>query len=107
MRLLCELRLLQLLINTPPYPPPTHTQVEGDPTGGKYSNETGVLGGAPNKLRITNNFHVSCVEGGKAGGGLRRQVLRASRTGWGGAGFPANLLLAPRLPLLDHRSATR
>ena len=40
-------------------PPEVSAQVEDDPTGGKYAAETGVLGGAPNKLQTVSNFHVS------------------------------------------------
>ena len=38
-------------------------QVEEDPTGGKYAAQTGILGGAPNKLQTVNNFHVSSAAG--------------------------------------------
>ncbi|GAB4816845.1 hypothetical protein N2152v2_003891 [Parachlorella kessleri] len=33
-------------------------QVEEDPTGGKYAQQTGQLGGAPNRLETVINFHV-------------------------------------------------
>ena len=40
-------------------PPPCVSQVEDDPTGGKYAgSSSGVLGGAPNKLEAHVNFHV-------------------------------------------------
>ena len=34
-------------------------QVEEDPTGGKYAQQAGQLGGAPNRLETVINFHVS------------------------------------------------
>lgn len=51
-----------------PNPPaiPLLLQVEDDPTGGKYAAQTGILGGAPNKLTTINNFHVRvALHGGR------------------------------------------
>ncbi|PSC75527.1 splicing factor 3B subunit 3-like [Micractinium conductrix] len=52
-------------------PPEISAQVEEDPTGGKYAAQTGILGGAPNKLQTVNNFHV-----GEAVMALQRAVLQ-------------------------------
>lgn len=54
-----------------PCPPSPLRQVEEDPTGGKYATETGVLGGAPNKLQAMSSFHV-----GEAVMALQRAVLQ-------------------------------
>lgn len=52
-------------------PQEVSAQVEDDPTGGKYATETGLLGGAPNKLRTINSFHV-----GETVTALQRAVLQ-------------------------------
>ncbi|KAL4425697.1 hypothetical protein ABPG75_009713 [Micractinium tetrahymenae] len=52
-------------------PPEISAQVEDDPTGGKYAAQTGIMGGAPNKLTTINNFHV-----GETVMALQRAVLQ-------------------------------
>ncbi|KFM25355.1 Splicing factor 3B subunit 3 [Auxenochlorella protothecoides] len=73
-------------------PPELSAQVEEDPTGGKFAGQSGVLGGASNKLDSIINFHVgetvTALQRGTLQPGGREVLIYSTILGGLGTLFP-------------------